>query len=70
MKQTGSKELLSISVPSRHAVLSPSVATIRAVAGECVGERSEVLGEIGGECVEEIESRDDSDTCDELLALG
>lgn len=42
----------------------------RTVAGECVGERSLVLGEIGGDCVDEIESRDDSETCDELLALG
>lgn len=70
MKQTWDKELRSNSVPSRQAELSPSLATTRAVAGECVAERSEVLGEIGGECVEEIESRDESETWDELLALG
>lgn len=64
------KELRSKSVPSKPPVLSPSLATIRAVAGECVAERSEVLGEIGGDCVEEIESRDESETWDELLVLG
>ena len=71
IKLTCVKELLSNSVPSKTAVLSPSVATTRAVAGDCVGERSLVLGEIGGECEDnDIESRDESDTCDELLALG
>ena len=52
-------------------MFSPSVATIRGVDGEFLGERSLVLGEIGGECDDsDIESRDDSDIWDELLALG
>lgn len=40
------------------------------VVGECVVEWLEVLGEIGGDCVEEIELCDESEIWDELLVLG
>lgn len=46
------------------------VVMIWMVVGEFVGERLFVFGEIGGDCVDEIELWDDSEICDELLVLG